>query len=54
MSRLQDPSYFDVNRAGYILDFWAFGLILVLSVLLCWGIKETKTFNNSEWAIATN
>ena len=28
------------------LDFCAFTLILVLSVLLCWGMKETKTVNN--------
>ena len=29
------------------LDFCAFTLILVLSILLCWGMKETKTVNNS-------
>lgn len=33
-------------KGGYTLDFWAFGLVLLLSLLLCWGIKETKTFNN--------
>lgn len=42
----QDPTYFDVVRGGYTLDFWAFGLVLALSVLLCWGIRETKTVNN--------
>lgn len=44
----QDPTFFDVAGANHVLDFWAFGLILALSVLLCWGIKETKTFNNGE------
>jgi APA family basic amino acid/polyamine antiporter len=42
----KDPTFFDVEGANHTLDFWAFGLILVLSLLLCWGIKETKTFNN--------
>jgi len=42
----KDPTYFDVVRGGYTLDFWAFGLVLALSVLLCWGIRETKTVNN--------
>jgi APA family basic amino acid/polyamine antiporter len=42
----QSPDFFDVGARGYILDFWAFGLVLLLSVLLCWGIKETKMFNN--------
>ena len=42
----QSPEFFDVAARGYILDFWAFGLVLVLSLLLCWGIKETKMFNN--------
>lgn len=42
----QSPDFFDVAARGYILDFWAFGLVLLLSVLLCWGIKETKMFNN--------
>ncbi len=43
---LQDPTYFDVVSGGYTLNFWAFGLVLVLSLLLCWGIRETKTVNN--------
>ena len=43
---LQPTDFFDVESSGYTLDFWAFGLILALSVLLCWGIKETKMFNN--------
>jgi hypothetical protein len=43
---VQPTDFFAVNARGYVLDFWAFGLILVLSLLLCWGIKETKTFNN--------
>ena len=29
------------------LDFGAMGLTLVITLLLIWGIKETKTFNNS-------
>ena len=46
MAAAQSPDFFDVAARGYILDFWAFGLVLLLSVLLCWGIKETKMFNN--------
>ena len=36
-----------IVSGGKRLDFAAFTLILVLSVLLCWGMKETKTVNNS-------
>jgi amino acid transporter len=43
----QKPNYFDVISSGYTLDFWAFGLVLALSLLLCWGIKETKNVNNA-------
>ena len=35
-----------IVSGGKRLDFAAFVLILVLSVLLCWGMKETKTVNN--------
>ena len=43
---VQPTDYFAVNRVHHVLDFWAFGLVLVLSVLLCVGIKETKMVNN--------
>lgn len=35
-----------MNQAGYDLDFWAFGLVLVLTVPLLFGIRETKQVNN--------
>jgi hypothetical protein len=40
------PDYFVVQSGSYQLDFWAFGLCIAFSLLLCWGMKETKTFNN--------
>ena len=51
---MQPTDFFEVYARGYTLDFWAFGLVLVLSVLLCWGIKETKTVNNSEHGFLPN
>lgn len=40
--------FFLVKSGGHNLDFMAFGLVLLLMLLLVWGIKETKSFNNSE------
>lgn len=42
----QGPDFLYVISGGYRLDFIAFGLILLLTVLLTWGMKETKTVNN--------
>ena len=38
--------FFLVNTANHQLDFWAFGLCIGFSLLLCYGIKESKNFNN--------
>lgn len=37
-----------VNKGSLQIDFVAFGLCLILTILLMWGMKETKTANNSE------
>ena len=37
-----------VNKGGQQLDFVAFGLCAGLSVLLMWGMKESKRVNNGK------
>ena len=41
-----------IVSGGKRLDFAAFVLILTLSVLLCWGMKETKTVNNGPFRVS--
>ncbi|MEW5318521.1 MAG: hypothetical protein WDW38_009737 [Sanguina aurantia] len=45
----QDSSFFLINwnvGPGYIIDFWAFGVTLVVTVLLQFGISESANVNS--------
>ncbi|MEW5304712.1 MAG: hypothetical protein WDW36_007304 [Sanguina aurantia] len=45
----QDSSYFLINwniGPGYILDFWAFGVTIVVTILLQFGISESANVNS--------
>lgn len=46
---LRSENFLYVRSGGQQMDFVAFGLIMILTVLLMWGMREAKTVNNSEF-----
>lgn len=47
----QDSGKFLIHTPHYDLDFIAVGIILLLSVLLCWSTKESSSFNLAVTAV---
>lgn len=44
----KDSGFFAVTPAGLNLDFWAFGLVIAGTCLLCYSTRESSTFNLGE------
>jgi APA family basic amino acid/polyamine antiporter len=47
----QSETSFRVHTPDYELDFIAVAMILLLSALLCWGTKESSSFNVAVTAV---